>query len=385
MLLIKNAIVYSPELQGKKDLLIGGNSILGISDKIDVPSGVDIEVFDAKGLIIVPGLIDNHVHIAGAGGEGGPATRTPELAVSRMFEGGVTSVIGCLGTDGFTRSVESVLMKAKSLRHEGASAWIWTGAYQVPCPSITGDIGRDIALIEEIIGVGELAISDHRSSCPSTDELIRITAQARVGGMLGKKAGMVNIHLGDAKNPFLPLHEVINHSELKYTQFLPTHCNRNDYIFDDAKVYGKTGFVDITTSAWPYFKDEEIKPSTALKLLLEANVPVGHITFSSDACGSLPGFDGQGRLVKLEMGLPSANIRELADAVLNEKIPLETSLKVLTSNVATILKLPNKGFISIGMDADLLFLNPEIKMIHLMAMGKWVVKEGIVVKKGAYE
>jgi beta-aspartyl-dipeptidase (metallo-type) len=276
-------------------------------------------------------------------------------------------------------------MKAKSLKHEGASAWIWTGAYQVPTPSITGDIGRDIALIEEVIGVGELAISDHRSSCPSTDELIRITALARVGGMLGKKAGLVNIHLGDAKNPFSPLHEVIAHSELKYTQFLPTHCNRNSYIFEDSKMYGKTGYVDITTSSWPYYQDEEIKPSTSLKLLLEAGVPVTHITFSSDSCGSLPGFDEQGHLVKLEMGFPSSNLRELADCVLKEKIPLETSLKVLTSNVATILKLTGKGFVSAGMDADLLFLNPELKMVHLLAMGKWVVKDGVVIKKGTYE
>jgi beta-aspartyl-dipeptidase (metallo-type) len=385
MLLIRNATVFSPDLLGKKELLIGGNTILGIADKITLPRGIDIEVFDANGLSVVPGLIDNHVHIAGAGGEGGPSTRTPELTLSRMFEGGVTTVIGCLGTDGLTRSVDTVLMKAKSLRHEGASAWIWTGAYQVPTPTITGDIGRDIALIEEIIGVGELAISDHRSSCPSRDELIRITALARVGGMLGKKAGMVNIHLGDARNPFSPLHEVVEHSELKYTQFLPTHCNRNDYIFEDSKIYGRTGYVDITTSSWPYFQDEEIKPSTGLRLLLEAGVPSGNITFSSDSCGSLPGFDEQGRLVKLEMGLPSANLKELADSVLKENIPLETSLKALTSNVATILKLSGKGFIAPGMDADLLFLDSGIKMTHLLAMGKWVVKDGVVIKKGTYE
>lgn len=385
MLLIRNATVFSPDLLGKKELLIGGNTILGIADKITLPRGIDIEVFDANGLSVVPGLIDNHVHIAGAGGEGGPSTRTPELTLSRMFEGGVTTVIGCLGTDGLTRSVDTVLMKAKSLRHEGASAWIWTGAYQVPTPTITGDIGRDIALIEEIIGVGELAISDHRSSCPSTEELIRITALARVGGMLGKKAGMVNIHLGDATNPFSPLHEVVKHSELKCTQFLPTHCNRNDYIFEDSKIYGRTGYVDITTSSWPYFQDEEIKPSTGLRLLLEAGVPSGNITFSSDSCGSLPGFDEQGRLVKLEMGLPSANLKELADSVLKENIPLETSLKVLTSNVATILKLSGKGFIAPGMDADLLFLDSGIKMTHLLAMGKWVVKDGVVIKKGTYE
>jgi len=385
MLLIRNAVVYAPDFLGKKEVLIGGDTILGISDKIELARGIDTEVVDAKGLTMVPGLIDNHVHIAGAGGEGGPSTRTPELTLSRMFQGGVTTVIGCLGTDGLTRSVESVLMKAKSLKHEGASAWIWTGAYQVPSPTITGDIGKDIALIEEIIGVGELAISDHRSSCPTTDELIRITALARVGGMLGKKAGMVNIHLGDAKNPFSPIHEVIKHSELKYNQFLPTHCNRNDYIFEDSKIYAKKGYVDITTSSWPYFQDEEIKPSTALKTLLEAGVPSGHITFSSDSCGSLPGFDEQGRLVKLEMGLPSANLRELADAVIIEKIPLETTLKVLTSNVASILKLSGKGFISPGMNADLLFLDSGLQMVHLIAMGKWVVRSGEVVKKGTYE
>ena len=385
MLLIRNAVVYAPDFLGKKEVLIGGDTILGISDKIELARGIDTEVVDAKGLTMVPGLIDNHVHIAGAGGEGGPSTRTPELTLSRMFQGGVTTVIGCLGTDGLTRSVESVLMKAKSLKHEGASAWIWTGAYQVPSPTITGDIGKDIALIEEIIGVGELAISDHRSSCPTTDELIRITALARVGGMLGKKAGMVNIHLGDAKNPFSPIHEVIKHSELKYNQFLPTHCNRNDYIFEDSKIYAKKGYVDITTSSWPYFQDEEIKPSTALKTLLEASVPSGHITFSSDSCGSLPGFDEQGRLVKLEMGLPSANLRELADAVIIEKIPLETTLKVLTSNVASILKLSGKGFISPGMNADLLFLDSGLQMVHLIAMGKWVVRSGEVVKKGTYE
>jgi len=385
MLLIRNAVVYAPDFLGKKEVLIGGDTILGISDKIELARGIDTEVVDAKGLTMVPGLIDNHVHIAGAGGEGGPSTRTPELTLSRMFQGGVTTVIGCLGTDGLTRSVESVLMKAKSLKHEGASAWIWTGAYQVPSPTITGDIGKDIALIEEIIGVGELAISDHRSSCPTTDELIRITALARVGGMLGKKAGMVNIHLGDAKNPFSPIHEVIKHSELKYNQFLPTHCNRNDYIFEDSKIYAKKGYVDITTSSWPYFQDEEIKPATALKALLEAGVPSGHITFSSDSCGSLPGFDEQGRLVKLEMGLPSANLRELADAVIIEKIPLETSLKVLTSNVAAILKLQGKGFISPGMDADLLFLDSGLQMVHLLALGKWAVKDGAIVKKGTYE
>ncbi|NMC40094.1 MAG: beta-aspartyl-peptidase [Bacteroidales bacterium] len=385
MILIKNCILYNPEYAGQTDILVCDERIAATGKDISLPKGVDGEVFDAEGLMAVPGLIDGHVHIAGAGGEGGPATRTSEMKLSDMFEGGVTSVVGCLGTDGFTRNVESVLMKAKAIRHDGGSAWILTGAYQVPCPTITGDIGKDLALIEEVIGVGEIALSDHRSSCPSAGELIRIAAHARVGGMLGGKAGIVNIHMGDAKNPFSPLDDAVRHSELKYTRFLPTHCNRNDYIFEDAKKYGKAGYIDLTTSAWPYFPDEEIKPSTAFRLLLEAGVPLQNITFSSDACGSLPSFDEEGRLIKLETGLPSAGLREIKDAVNNEKIPVETAIKVMTSNPASILKLPRKGFLTAGMDADILFLNRGMEMVHLMANGRWVVKDGKAVLKGSYE
>ena len=299
MILFKNSEVYTPDYIGVNDVLIAGTKIIAINNCIKIPEDLNIEIIDAKGLKMVPGFIDAHVHIAGAGGEGGPATRTPEMQLSRMLEAGVTTVIGCLGTDGMTRNIESVLMKVKALRQEGVSAWMYTGAYQIPTPTILGDVGKDIALIEEIIGVGEIAISDHRTSFPSTEELIRLTEHARVGGMLGGKAGIVNIHMGDAKNPFKPLYDVVKISELKLTQFLPTHCNRNDYIFEDAKEYGKLGYVDITASSYPYFPQYEIKPSKAIVELINAGVPLEHITMTSDGCGSLPDFDENGNLIQL--------------------------------------------------------------------------------------
>jgi beta-aspartyl-dipeptidase (metallo-type) len=386
MILIKNAEVYSPDFLGKKDVLLGGKIILAIEDSIDFPNNSVCEVIDAKGLKLTPGFIDAHVHIAGAGGEGGPATRTPELQLSMLIDGGVTTVIGCLGTDGITRSVESVLMKAKGLRAEGVSAWIYTGAYQIPTPTITGEVGRDIALIDEVIGVGEVAISDHRSSFPTTEELIRITEHARVGGMLGGKAGIINIHMGDAKNPFQPIHNAVAKSELNYKQFYPTHCNRNDYIFEDAKEYGKKGWVDITTSSYPYFPQYEIKPSKCIKLLTDAGVPLEHITFTSDACGSLPDFDPvTGELKQLEMGLPSANLREVVDAVKDENIPLEMTLKVVTSNPADALKLKQKGRVAVGKDADVLLFDDDMKIKHMIAMGEFMSKDYKAIKKGSYE
>jgi beta-aspartyl-dipeptidase (metallo-type) len=319
------------------------------------------------------GLIDSHVHITGGGGEGGPASRMPELQISQMIDGGVTTVIGCLGTDCITCSVESVLMKVKSIKANGMSAWMYTGAYQVPPPTITGDIMRDITLIEEVIGVGEIAISDHRSSVPAISGLSKLTGHARVAGMIGAKAGIINKHMGDARDPFRPLHDVVANSEMGYKQFVPTHCNRNDYIFEDAKEYGKKGYVDITTSSYPYYMDEEIKPSVALKMLLESGVPIKHITFTSDACGSLPGFDPEtGKLIKIEMGLPDSILREIKEAVTEDGIPLEIALQVATSNPADILKLTGKGYIQEGFDADILILDPDSKIVHLMANGKMV-------------
>lgn len=384
--LIKNAEVYTPEKLGQKDVLLAGSSIVAIADEINLPESVSARVIDASGMYMVPGFIDAHVHIAGAGGEGGPASRTPEMLLSDMISAGVTTVIGCLGTDGITRSVESVLMKVKSLRAEGVSAWMYTGAYQVPTPSITGDYARDIALIEEVIGVGEVAISDHRSSVPSNEELTRMTAHARVAGMIAGKAGIINIHMGDAREPFNPLYKVVETSELSLRQFLPTHINRNDYIFEDAKTYGLKGYLDITTSSYPYYPDEEIKPATALRLLIEAGVPAEHITFTSDACGSLPGFDPvTGELIKMETGKPLSNLLELRDAVFEEKLPLETALKVLTSNPARILKLKKKGNIVKGMDADVLLLSKDLRINAVFALGQQVLENGVLLKKGTYE
>jgi beta-aspartyl-dipeptidase (metallo-type) len=385
MILLKNCNIYAPSPLGIKDILVGGKRILAIENSIDLPKIDTLEIIDAKGLTVIPGLIDAHVHIAGAGGEGGPSTRTPELQLSRLLEGGITTVVGCLGTDGMTRNIESVLMKVKSLRAEGVSAWMYTGAYQVPTPTLTGDVGRDIALIDEIIGVGEIAISDHRSSWPTKAELIRIAEHARVGGMLGGKVGIVNIHMGDAKDPFRPIIEAVESSELKYTQFLPTHCNRNDYIFEDAKTYGKNGYIDLTTSSYPYYPDEEIKPSKALVELLKVGVPIHHITFTSDANGSLPGFDEQGNLVKLEFGLPKSNLVEIRDAILNEGLPIEVAIQVSTLSPANILKLKRKGRIEVGADADILLLDKDLQITHLIALGEKMIHNGRILKKGTYE
>jgi beta-aspartyl-dipeptidase (metallo-type) len=363
MTLLKNGTVFAPQFLGNRDILIAGQKVIAVEQEITTPQWSYLEVIDLKKQWVLPGLIDSHIHIAGAGGEGGPSTRTAELIFDSIIEGGITTVIGCLGTDGITRTVESVLMKAKALRLQGISAWIYTGSYQVPPPTITGSVSRDIALIEEVIGAGEIAIADHRSTYPTINEFIKVVQEAKVGGLMGGKAGILNIHLGDNGPPFDLIYQAVERDGIRFNQFLPTHCNRSREVFEAAKIYGEKGYVDVTTSAYPYFPDSEVKPSEAFFEFLDNGVPIEHITMSTDAGGSLPEFDKDGNLVKLVQGSPSSLFQELIDILVDKRTKDEhqaaKAIQIVTSNVARILKLEVKGRIVPGCDADLVILNNE--------------------------
>ncbi len=165
---------------------------------------------------------------------------------------------------------------------------------------------------------------------------------------------------------------------------MPTHCNRNDYIFEDAKEYGKNGYIDITASSYPYFPEYEIKPAKAIKELLAACVPLEHITMTSDGCGSLPDFDEKGNLVKLVSGQPASILWETIDAIKEEKLPIEKAIRPVTSNPADILKLKQKGRVEIGKDGDIVILDEDFKIKYVIANGELLVRNG-VMKKGTFE
>jgi len=242
--LIKRAEMYSPEYNGNKDILIVNNKIFLIDQNIteSAANSLDknIKIIDASKCIVIPGFIDQHVHINGAGGEGGPQYRTPPIQLSELIKAGITSVIGLLGTDGFARSLKALLMKAKGLENEGISTWMYTGAYQYPSPTITGDILSDVMLIDKVIGV-KIALSDHRSSHSTIDELTKVASEARVGGMLAGKVGIVHIHMGSEKEGLNQLFEIIKNTEIPTEQFAPTHLNRNEDLFKSAIEFGKMG------------------------------------------------------------------------------------------------------------------------------------------------
>ena len=389
MILIKGVHVFAPQDMGIKDVLVGGTKILKIGDNLPAEEAYGVEVIDGTGKILMPGLIDAHVHILGGGGEGGYRTRTPELMLSDALEGGVTTIVGCLGTDGTTRTMTNLIAKARGLEEEGISTYIYTGSYQVPVRTLTGNVMDDLILIDKAVGTGEIAISDHRSSQPSREEFAKIVADTRVGGILSGKAGLVNIHLGDGKEQLSYLRYVLTETQIPASNMLPTHINRSRRLMEDGIDYAKNmgGYIDLTTSSDPDFLDpEEVKASTGLKMALDAGVPADHVTFSSDGQGSLPVFDKEGNFLHLGVGKVSSIYREMRDAVQKDDVSLTDALRAVTENPAFLLKLPDKGRIAENADADLVLADSEtLEIDSVMARGQLMVSGRRGLKRGTFE
>lgn len=388
MHLLRNAHVYAPDDLGIQDILISGDRIIAIAPDIQLSTSVPVDVHDCTGTIVCPGFVDTLTHITGGGGEGGFATRTPEMQVSDAVRGGVTTVTGALGTDAVCRTHQELIAKVKALREEGLSAVFYTGNYHYPVRTITGSVQQDIMLIEECIGIGEIAIADHRGSQMSWRELARVAADARVGGMCAKKAGIVSVHVGGSDDRLDTLFDVAQNSNIPLSQFYPTHINRSPELLQDAVRFAKMGGTfDLTASSTPeILASGELKCATALKTALEAGVSEDQITFSTDGHASLPHFNADGQLESLKVGSMTSLLEEVRDAIKVEGLALSTALKTVTANPARVLKLERKGKLVEQADADLLLLAPDsLQLQGVMARGQWFMQDQKLTKVGTFE
>ncbi|MGB9780566.1 beta-aspartyl-peptidase [Caldanaerobacter sp.] len=389
-LLLKRLNVYSPEPIGKKDILICGEKIIKIDDEIKpfYEFGAVEIVEETEGLIAVPGFIDQHVHIAGGGGEGGAVTRTPEITLSDITKGGITTVVGLLGADGITRGMASLLAKARALEQEGITTYIYTGAYEIPTRTLTGSVRSDLVLIDKVIGTGEIAISDHRSAQPTVEDLTKLAAEARVGGLLGGKPGIVHLHVGDGIRGLTPVFEIVEKTEIPISQFVPTHINRASHLFEHGlKFIEMGGTIDLTSDIKPDAHSKTaLSPKDAIKKVLENKLPIEQVTMSSDSNGSIPVFDENKKLVKVMVGSAETLYKDLREAIIEGIVPLEIGIKIITENVAKVLNLyPKKGAISEKSDADIVILDKNLNIHSVIAKGKFMIKEGKIIKKGFFE
>ena len=371
-LLIKGARVFGPDDQGRKDCLLVAGRIAALER--DIVAAHDAEIFDAAGDYLLPGFIDNHLHTLGGGGEAGPATRGPRLSASQLIACGITCGVGLLGVDGVSRRLEDLYAHTLGLREDGMAAYMLTGSYDVPPPTLTGSVQRDLFLVEPVIGVGEIAIGDHRGAFPSPRELARLGAEAMSGGRVVGKRGYVNLHVGDVPGAALPmLAAMLRESGLPADRFLATHIQRSLRLCEEALELAQLGaFIDLTTAVTP----EEgfakaLRIVDAVDALMKGGVSPARITVSSDGGGMTAIRDARGQLVENRQCLPSGLLRDFR-TLAGGRLGIATAAAFFTANVADVLGFERRrGRIEAGLDADLLVLGSDLGLRAVIAGGAW--------------
>jgi beta-aspartyl-dipeptidase (metallo-type) len=196
------------------------------------------------------------------------------------------------------------------------------------------------------------------------------------------KAGVLHLHLGDGKRGLSLIRQALEVTELPARVFHPTHVNRQRWLFDEAMALARQGCTVDVTAFDP--EDVGISVEDAIVRWRAEALPTERLTVSSDGAGCLPTFDDEGRLVRMDVGRPAtmaAALREL----LGRGLPLGEVLPPFTSNVARLLRLGQKGRIEAGLDADLVVLDDDGGVRHVMARGSWMVRSGDVVLPGTFE
>lgn len=372
--LIRGADVYAPEALGINDILICGKKIVFIAPHIDF-SWDGLKVIEASGKKAIPGLIDQHVHVTGGGGEGSFKSRVPELNLTDCIESGVTTLVGLLGTDGTTRSVENLVAKTKALNEEGITAYCLTGAYQFPTPTITGSIMKDITFIQECIGV-KIAIADHRNSAVTTEELTRVAADARMAGLLSGKPGVVHLHTGRGKEGLGQLFDIIEKTNVPIRTFRPTHQTNSP---DAIRFAEMGGYVDFSC---------RVNPSDTGKELAEAQgkIPWELLTLSSDSNGSLPRWDEKREhIIGMAVGRMTTLFAGIRALVEEHGVSLSKALQPVTETVAKALEIyPNKGALRAESDADIVLLDESLAIDTVIACGQLMMNQKNILVRGYF-
>lgn len=377
--LVKHARLFAPAPppEAVVDILMVGDRVAAIGPELATPAfAADPIELDAEGRITIPGLIDQHVHITGGGGEGGPLYRTPEIPSADLARAGITTVVGVLGTDGVTRSVQGLLAKARSLWSEHLRAYVYTGAYQVPTRTVTDTPRSDLILIDLVVGVGEVAVSDQRGSHPSVRQLAELGGEARVGGLLGGKAGVLHVHVGDGPGGLEPLERLVASADVPLDTLVPTHLNRSQALVDQAICWGREGgWVDFTSGIRPDPHDRlAVSAHDAWQRVRAAGVPMSRVSFSSDAQGSAPLFDASGHLVGVGIGRAGSLLEEVM-ALVDGGVPWPEALAPATTVPAAVLHLGAVGCVRPGGPADVVVLDGK-RVWHLVSRGHVLVRDG---------
>lgn len=377
--MIEGAEVFAPAPLGPVSVVAAAGRTLWLGDDAaSRVSGLDeVARIDARGLRLIPGLIDQHIHFVGGGDANGPLGRVAELTAGQLLEGGTTTAVGLLGVDNETRDLRLLLRKAHELRASGVTAFIYTGGMPLPARHLLDSITADICFIDQVIGA-KTAIAERLHPNRAWHDLAELAGHVMRARAMSGKAAVLHCHVGSLDEALAPLVRLVDELQMPIDQIIPTHVNRTaDFspVFEQAIAFAlRGGTIDMTCCVSQLDGNlTGIDVPDAVCACLARGVALANITVSTD--GNIPAAvrDADGRLTGYRTVPPGVLFRDLMRLVHDLGLPLDQALAPMTTNVARVLGLGDcKGQIAPGFDADYVLID-ESDTIRTVVAGGTVV------------
>lgn len=394
-ILIKNGRVIDPanNLDDVCDILIENGRISKVAKDIKAKADNTIE---AKSKIVMPGIVDMHVHLREPGRED---KETIESGTKAALKGGVTSVLAMPNTRPAIDSPEN-LKALKSIIKKSACANVFIAA------TITKErLGKELSDIAALGKEGAIAITDDGASVDNADLFLKALKIAKAKKVLlmshcEDKSLSANgvINLGFVST-CLGLRGIPRESEYKRAQrdiglaekaSCPVHithvsCKESVEIIAKAKKRGLKVTCD-TAPHYFYLTEDELKgydtnmkvnPPLRSKVDLKALIEgLKDKTIDAIASDHAPHTENE-KDIEFEraefgmIGLETELAVSITALVGEAKMSWMRLIEKLTINPAKILGI-DKGSLGVGKDADIAIVSPE---------KAWIVKKEEIISK----
>ena len=362
--LLKNCKILEDGKLVEMHILLEDHKIAYISDEIITAD----EVIDVKRNIVIPGLIDSHVHFR----EPGLTHKEDFLSGSiAAAKGGVTTILDMPNTIPPTTTMQNLEEKRKLAKKSIVNYGFHFGSTEQNLEEIRK--AKNIASVKIFMNVStgnlkieELAIVEKIMSaatlCTIHAEQENLTKAIQIASRLNKKFYACHISTEDE------IKEIRKNKKYVYCEVTPHHLFLTE---KDKERLGKLAEVK------PSLKTE--KDQEALWKALQSGI------IDVIATDHAPHLKEE-KLNEDRSGLPGIEtmLPLLLDAVNKNKLTLQQLIDLTSKNPAKIFRIRNKGLLKEGFDADLTIidmnLEKEVKADHLFSKSKWSPFEGKVLK-----
>ncbi len=381
-ILVRGGRVVDPAsgTDGVRDVLLDGPRIARVAAGLAAAADRTI---DAAGLVVVPGLIDMHVHLREPGFE---AKETIATGARAAVRGGFATVCAMPNTDPVTDGPETIFRILAEARRAGL-------ANVLPVAAVTrGSRGEVLVDMAACIAAGAVAFSDDGRPVSAGPVMRKAMIEAAAAGGLVidhcedralaangvMHEGRASARLGLAGIPAAAEEVVVARDIALAAELgLPVHIAHLSTaggvgLVGEARRRG----VRVSAEATPhhlFLTDEDIRAddadfkmnpplrSTADAAALVEGLRSGTVdVIATDHAPHTPAEKARGfreapfGVVGLETAVPLVLDRLVATGL----IPLRRFVELLSANPARLLGLSGKGRIEPGADADLTILDP---------------------------